>query len=321
MDGGNGSEQLAQEGVGRLQNAARAFLGDRASFELSLLRDRQVQIATFSAFEAQRQIRRRTGTTSNWFYVLFLAVTGLSPLIVAAFPSTVRVVVWDAFGIGSTLVLLLSTYGIYTLKMAGKISGEFWHIFTYFPPDAKPDVKVIGRHIELDAKPDRGEPAAALNVFLLISAMICCAIALYELNQLYLAKIGGLSSEYYNGYYVSFFLCVLALSFLFIWMDMAVAAYDESHSESFIGASSAAHATIPMFIGVAIVGLYLLGEYIHGMLRPSTLSPDPIQSLSVEVASGALTFQMIMSNVLFIFIKKNLIFRLLYNTLKTTKRD
>jgi hypothetical protein len=135
--------------------------------------------------------------------------------------------------------------------------------------------------------------------------------AIQELQ--YLKQIAGDKSTYAATYLIYFF-CIWFLSVLFIVMDGSVAVFNTSHSESYIAASSAAFVTIPMFLGVSLVGFYLGAEYISAKLSSANA---PIADLSVEFASGALTFQMMLSNVIFVIMKKNWVFRLFYTAVET----
>ena len=77
-------------------------------------------------------------------------------------------------------------------------------------------------------------------------------------------------------------------------MDYWVAVMDDSHNETFVAASSFVHSTLPMAIGVVAIGLYMICDYIS-LIQQGKNSSEALVQLPVEFASGALSFQMIMS--------------------------
>ncbi len=258
---------------------------------------REVQVATFAAFEAKRDLAAKPSWFATCFYSLFLIATAFSPIFVASFEPAERGVVWDAFSIGSTMLLLYSTYGYYTAKM---VKG--W-------------IKVIFSKVKEDS--DNGMETAA--AFVLLGAGSLFAYWAYlDLWVLHKMITVAHESSIFAEYYWDYFTWIFALSGLFVLMDWTVATFNESHSDTYIAASSTMYVTVPMATGIGLVWAYLWAEYCYASWwLPGS---DPWQSLSVEFASGALTFQMIISNVLFILIKKNMIFRFFYNSIHSTRR-
>src|ERR1043165_2464576 len=127
-DGNVGSELRVCEiaGLKELYEAADRLLGSLEAQAPENRRFREIQIATFAAYEAKRDLKARRNWVVTWFYILFLIVTAISPILVACVEPAARGVAWDAFGIGSTMVLLYSTYGLYTRKMVGGWIQAIW---------------------------------------------------------------------------------------------------------------------------------------------------------------------------------------------------
>jgi len=269
--------------------------------------NRSERRAAFAAYEAQRNLAVRHGWFANLFYLLFLAATAVSPFYVASYEPAARVVAWDKFAIGSTMLLLYSTYGIYTLKMLG---GWIAAIVPWRPAFLKKFQKA--------SKPQQGEGGNALErgaaVVLLGFGTWLAILAWSDLEIIYKMSIWGSETSMLSQYYWQYFMLIFWLSILFVIMDWTVAMFNESHSATYIAASSFAHVTVPMAIGI---GVYLWKEYDYA----SAHGADPWASMSVEFASGALAFQMIVSNVLFILIKKNAVVRSFYLTIHTTRRS
>jgi len=276
---------------------------------------RLIQIATFAAYEAKRELKVRHNPIMIWFYISFLVVTAYSSVYVATVNPAAKGIVWDAFGVGSTMVLLYLTYGLYTLRMFWKWLRGLGDVLSTPPNDPGPDDTLTPSQTEPGDAGDNTETFTA--VFFLIVGTILSYNAITTLYRLYDIAIGPDDPVAYARVYAGYFLWIFFLSLLFILMDLSVAAFNQSHAETYVGASSAAHATIPMAIGIGLVGAYLLAEYVYASLWLA--DPRPWKALSVEFASGALTFQMIISNVLFILIKNNVVFRLFYNTIGSTR--
>jgi hypothetical protein len=295
----------------RFDDAADALLDEILKTKPRPRKMRALAIATFAAFEARRSVEHSQGTPIDRFYKIFLIATMLSPVLVVIAPREAQSVVWDCVGIGSTMLLLYFTYGIYTLRIAGR-AAKF--ILGMVPDPAK--WEAVRTRTTSDSK-EGGELEAIVAVLLLLVGSIIALYAAYNLWSLYDIAVTKHDRMDYAETYVKYFASVFLLSMLFIVMDLSVAAFNESHAETYVAASSAAHTTIPMCIGIGLVGVYLLAEYGRAVF----LHVDqPLTQLSVDFASGALTFQMIISNVLFILIKKNLVFRFFYNSVETTTR-
>jgi len=271
--------------------------------------NRSERRAAFAAYEAQRNLAVRQGWFANLFYLLFLAATAVSPFYVASYEPAARVVAWDKFAIGSTMLLLYSTYGIYTLKMLG---GWIAAIVPWRPAFLK--------KFQRPSKRQQGEGGNALErgaaVVLLGIGTWLAILAWSDLEVISKYRFGNEASML-SQYYWHYFILIFWLSILFVIMDWTVAMFNESHSETYIAASSFAHVTIPMAIGIFLVGTYLWKEYDYALAHGA----DPWASMSVEFASGAFAFQMIVSNVLFILIKKNAVVRSFYLTIHTTRRS
>ena len=75
--------------------------------------------SAFAAFEAKRDIsdtRRR-----DLYYALFIFLSVVAALVIGfMIPSELKSVVWDVWGLASTILLLILTYGLY-------VGLLFWH--------------------------------------------------------------------------------------------------------------------------------------------------------------------------------------------------
>jgi hypothetical protein len=269
--------------------------------------------AAFAAYEAQRSFATRHGWFANLFYLLFLAATAGSPFYVASVEPAARVVAWDIFAIGSTMLLLYLTYGFYTVKT---VWGWILAVIPWRPSFLKKWGKAT--------KPAQGVAQGdGRNGFESSAAVILLGIGTWlafqvwsDLEIIYKMSILGNEASMLSQYYWDYFKLIFWLSLLFILMDWTVAIFNESHSETYIAASSFAHVTIPMALGILLVGIYLWKEFDYAKAHGA----DPWAAMSVEFASGALAFQMIVSNVLFILIKKNAVVHSFYLTIHTTRR-
>ncbi|MEA3051892.1 MAG: hypothetical protein QOG72_795 [Sphingomonadales bacterium] len=311
--------------------------------------DLPLAVATFAAHEATRNPEVYANPTIGKRYKAFLWVTGLSPLCVAALPKVLHSAAWDAVGLLSTMLLLYLTYGFYTWRMlklgfskAGRMGANPLKTRRIWD-----DLTVTGARAEGH---DQSEAIVALT--LLVAGTLCFAFATYnwfhlvgaalqlhrdatthlqELTQdaysitvarspvLEAQRVAQLVADHarYASTYCWYFGCVWMLALLFIGMDYSVAMFNASHSETYIAASSAWFVTIPMFMGVSLVAFYLLAEWSFAWMHGAN---SPIADLSVEFASGALTFQMMLSNIVFVVMKRNVVFRALYNSVETTWR-
>jgi hypothetical protein len=292
--------------------AVNALLAELNSWHPSKRKVTALAVATFASYEAKRNVNTDQGRFITGFYKVFLGLTLLSPIFVAAAAPGKRDVVWDAFGIGSTLLLLYITYGIYTFHQSMRAWNVVREMFGTLPFDwaqtSDPE----------EEQKTGGDTEAWFALGLLSLGSVLSVFAIWQLVHLYQMSAPGHDASLYAQTYLCYFGAVFTLSITFVFMDIAVAAFNESHSDTYIAASSAAHATIPMCFGIGLVGIYLGAELTAAWWSGAE---HPWESLSVEFASGALTFQMIISNVLFILIKKNYVFRFFYNSIHSTRRD
>jgi len=309
-----------KHGANELHRAATDLLGSlRDSVARQRYTDLALRRAAFAAFEADRDDLRPTGhRVDAIFYVLFLSATALSPLfVVLLFEKTDRDIAWDFFGIASTVFLLIYTYGFYTLEMLYRLfSGivdllkrVIWLGADPTVPDEEPEPETSGASF-----------FAVCNIVLLFAGLLVAFLAYEAVIQMFAlsaAKTFDLAA--YNGTYIGFFKWVMALSLLFVIMDLHVARNERSHAETFVASSSAAYATIPMFIGIVIMAVYLSSEYVQAHYFSHLDHPAAMRALSVEFVSGALSFQMIMSNVLFVLMKLNWLLRVAYMTIDTSE--
>lgn len=311
-------------------------------------KDLQLAVATFAAYEAKRDLKPNSNASIGRLYWLFLAVTAASPFLVALTPSELHSVVWDAVGLSSTMLLLYLTYGVYTVKALGQASFEVGGLVSD-PLNWRSSQREHLTASEALEGHDRREAIFAL--FLLMLGTVFFGLAVYNLWNLgvaahelhahataHLEELSRVSNgvdgknltnesqrvaqlisfkAIYTSTYCWYFICIWLLSILFIIMDGSVAIFNASHSESYIAASSAAFVTVPMSAGISLVGLYLSAEYISGLWGGEAV---PVAGLSVEFASGALTFQMMLSNIIFVVMKKNWVFRAFYNAVETSSR-
>lgn len=312
-------------------------------------RRRPLAIATFAAYEATRQPKYGGSRLVLNLYRLFLTFTFLSPLAVILASKAIRPVFWDAVGLGSTMFLLYLTYGVYTWKLLGRAATAFKAMFS----DTANTFESISSTLTGTGDSADGDTLEAMFApVLLILGTLCAiwaAVNLVSLGEIALTAHGHASAHLdelsrliststnsgdavaelkkvaqsvddravYAASYCRYFTAIWFLSILFIIMDMSVATFNGSHSESYIAASSAAFVTFPMFFGISMVGAYLFFEFVSAWWAGAR---QPLAALSVEFASGALTFQMMLSNVIFVIMKKNWVFRLFYSAVATSQR-
>jgi hypothetical protein len=327
--------------------AADKLLAARQEMNPRPRKDRSLAIATFAAYEAKRDLAPRDNFLIRWLYRLFLIATLASPLFVALTPTEQHSVVWDGVGLFSTMLLLYLTYGVYTFRMVRRASFAVGELMS----DPAKWTASLGDSLSgTDGSEggDRLEAMVAVILLIVGSYLFWCAVMdllqlgeaahqmhahasahleeLVRVPQHIDANSGAVNemkqvvllSEYratYASIYCWYFVNIWLLSGLFIMMDGSVAAFNASHSESYIAASSAAFVTFPMFVGISLVGVYLSAEYLLAWYDGS---PAPVTTLSVEFASGALTFQMMLSNIIFVIMNKNWVFRLFYNAVQSS---
>lgn len=312
-----------REGADILNSAASDMLRriQRVSARRKYRRsDFELRRAAFAAFEAHRDDpRSHKKLPDAIFYTLFLASTFLSPAFVVFLPDAERTIAWETFGVASTVLLLLYTYGSYTVEMAyDMFSGVIAVIVALFWVGVDPTE--VTESEDSGNAPQKYAHFAVTNLALLTVGLLVSYWAWTNIHQLYEFTIkGAVDTAAYNGAYIWFFVWIFILSGLLIIMDLHVAVTERSHSETFVASSSATYATIPMFIGILIMGFYLGMEYLHARFFAGNSPSEAMKQLPVDFVSGALSFQMIMSNVLFILIKLNLLLRLAYLTIDTSK--
>jgi len=276
----------------------------------------------FAAFEACRQDPHKSISRRDLiFYRAFLGCTLLSPLIVLCFfPFKAWSVGWDFVGIASTIILIGYTYGVYTIRMSANFIKEVSSvIISIMAPDVKQPFPPVPSE---DETSDMSGAVAFANLLLLAIGTALSLVALtftFDLNEMIRNNAPDIASC--NVVYLKFFLCIFFLSFIFIIMDVCVARYEKSHSESFIASSSIVHATVPMFIGICIMAFYLFSDFFYARYVLGLDAETVLRKLPVDFVSGALSFQMIISNTLFIFIKMNMVFRAVYTTIDSTSSD
>lgn len=250
--------------------------------------------SAFAAFEATR-----SNITARMYDLLYASFVLLSvvaaPIIGFAVPRELRSLAWDFWGLVSTSLLLALTYGIYVLL-------RLWHeAKTSFPPRPVPR--------------DHENTTFWHMVF-----TICGGWLIWHAGNKLIYIFHALAADAVtrNKSYADYVGFVSALAVLFVIMDVWVAVTDDSHNETFIAASSFVHSTLPMAIGVLVIGIYVACDYFS-LRHQGKNSSEAFAQLPVEFASGALSFQMIMSNTLFAFIKRNLFLRFVYYATGSTK--
>ena len=147
--------------------------------------DDDVRKALFASFEATRGPLINQSKI-NGLYVLFLIVTAAFPFAVLAFDDRARTVAWDAFSIISTVILLLITYGVYTVKMVARLFAgvlrQFLRIFFF----VRECPKVIERFVdEGDEDEKKGAGTAFFNLALLSVGLVTSAFASWQVLRLY----------------------------------------------------------------------------------------------------------------------------------------
>jgi hypothetical protein len=266
--------------------------------DVKLCASPDVRRSAFAAFEATRN--NITARMYDLSYVSFVLLSVVAALIISfAVPRELRSLAWDAWGLGSTLLLLVLTYGIYVLL-------RFCH--------------EVQRAIRPGQVPVKDQDTTVGHVILFALGMVATWNAVSRLNYIFHEKMlqDAANAVTCNKSYAWFVFCVGCLALLFVVMDFWVAVNDDSHNETFIAASSFIHSTLPMAIGILVIGLYMVCDYIS-LLHQGKNSSEAFAQLPVEFVSGALSFQMIMSNTLFAFIKRNLFLRFAYFATGSTK--
>ena len=186
---------------------------------------------------------------------------------------------WDLFGIFSTFLLVFMVF--------------FWEIFSAASKE------IFGLDNESESL-DRG--LGATRLILMISLAIFCSFAVYNIRSAHLIEISVMQDfqdlHYYHGWHV---VSVFCISIVFILMDASVANTSQGHRASFAAVSSLTHSSAPMCIGVFIIGVwYMLGHFFGNVGEDQKFH---------QFVTGALTFQIITSNILFITINENMVFR------------
>ena len=253
-----------------------------------------------SAFAAQEAVRSESQKrVHDVAYFAFVLLSVLAALIIGfAVPQEFKSLVWDTWGLVSTLLLLAFTYGIY--------------VFLIFCQEVK-------RAMRPGQVPIESQKATAGHTVFTILGGIFAWNAGGTLHSILIVKqLQVVDAISCNRFYMWFIFWVCCLAILFVVMDYWVAVMDDSHNETFIAASSFVHSTIPMAIGVMGIGLYMLCDYFS-FIHQGKNGAQALVQLPVEFASGALSFQMIMSNTLFAFIKRNVFLRFAYFATGSTK--
>lgn len=330
-----------------LLEAARSLRTAVAKLRERPKRGNPINVTTFAAYEACREDVKRDGWIVNALYLLLIVVTLTSAVWVARTPVAVQPIWWDAVGLGSTMFLLYLTYGVYTARLSYRIIYLLLDMLSPWASRYLPEPRPSGD--DRDGN-DALEPMMALALLIAGSVVAYYAVwNLIELGQIAqsvherssahlddlmriyngiaarsdvgeeLKRVAQSTHEraHYNWVYAAYFWKIGALAFLFVLMDLSVARFNSSHADSYIAASSAVFVTIPMAIGISLIGAYLFVEYHFAQ---GAGVAEPYSRLSVEFASGAFTFQMILSNTIFVAMKKNWVFGLLYSSVTTTTR-
>lgn len=285
----------------------------RSSFE--------IRKCAFSALEARR-INPVLSAVDKWFFRVFLLCTLFSPFFVMCFsPKGDRGIGWDFFGIVSTVALLAWTYGVYAFRMTLMFLSDIFGIILrilFVGMEIPFDISRYGKSNDASG----GGNVAFGNLLLLILGAVFSFQALSSLMDVHLSfEIAPADLVGHHRKYLIYFLWVFCLSVLFVAMDAYVAVSECSHSETFVAASSLVHSTLPLFLGILIVSVYLAAQYFEMVWVDNAGMEFFLKSVPVEFVSGALTFQMIVSNVLFIFTKRNLVLRALYASVESTIND
>jgi hypothetical protein len=310
--------------VSRLDKAAGAVL---ASFARTPKHSRhgisfEARRAVFAAFEARRKtLWKGAGVSDVVFYCFYFVMTIASPLLVIEFAtSDQRPIAWDFVGMLSTVVLLLWTYGRYTLKMVVGLFAEVVRVLFRLCMIGT-DIRKPWPRMELDESPAAAR-FAFVNLFWLVLGITVAYFAVADIAHLWnLGRTTVAEVAAFNNIYVGFFTQVFLMSIIFFIMDTYVAGYDKSHAESFMAATSAVCTTLPMLVGLLIMGLYLFAEFFEARYIEQLGSEASWGKLSVDFVSGALSFQMIVSNVVFILIKLNRLVWAFYITVDTSGED
>jgi hypothetical protein len=265
------------------------------SQDVNLRRNRSARRCAFAAYEAIRD--DSTARVHDLLYTLFILLSVVAALVIGfTVPRELKSLVWDTWGLASTLLLLILTYGTYVFL-------TFWH--------------EVQSAIKPGRVPEKDQNTTAGHVLLCLAGALFTWNAGQHLFYILLAKrlqdVVACNKSY--AWFI-FWVCCLAL--LFVAMDYWVAVKDDSHNETFIAASSFVHSTIPMAIGVVAIGLYMFCDY-RSLIHQGKNSSEALVQLPVEFASGAMSFQMIMSNTLFAFIKRNAFLRFAYFATGFTK--
>jgi hypothetical protein len=219
----------------------------------------------------------------------------IAPIIAKMVAPPIRSVVWDVWGLGSTTVLLSVTYGVYVAKMGWDSLMSSWLPSLFEVTTRRPAA--------IREPKGNGRLATGIHVIFFMSGVLLIARAGSLLYKLWLyGGSQGINQGSYNEAYGWYIWYIFLLSILFVAMDFWVAIWDSSHSESFMASSSCVYSTFPMFLGICLIGLYVLAA----------------KEVPIEFISGALTFQMIMSNTLFVLIKIDLFRGMAYSATRTT---
>ena len=266
--------------------------------DIDLHSDQLAKRAAFAAFEATRV--HSSSIPNDLGYAAFILLSILAALVIGfSVPRELRSLVWDTWGLASTLLLLILTYGLYVLI---RCSHE------------------LQSAVRPGRVPEKEQNTTAGHVVLCFAGGLFTWNAADRLHRIFVARRQEhLDLVICNQSYAWFIFWVSCLALLFVAMDYWVAVKDDSHTETFIAASSFVHSTLPMAIGVLAIAIYLGCDYVS-LVHQGKSSRDAVALLPVEFGSGALSFQMIMSNTLFAFIKRNVFLRFAYFATGSTKK-
>ena len=239
---------------------------------------------TIAAYDASRQIEKigsHQGGVARYGSLFVFACTMVAPFVIFcnADPKN-NSYYWDLFGIYSTFVLVFVTF--------------FWEVCYA----VLIEIGLVNEGAEKSLNIRIGAPRGFLMLFL----AIFCYFALSNIFNAHLIEVSEMQDlrklHYFHGWHV---VSVFCISIVFILMDASVANTSQDHRSSFAAVSSLTHSSAPMFVGVLIIGIwYMLGHFYR---------IDGGDPKIHEFVTGALTFQIVTSNILFIAINGDWVFR------------
>jgi hypothetical protein len=260
--------------------------------------------AKFAVLEANRTIEPSNKRLEIWFYRLFLIGNFLFPALIVLWSPRAWSFCWDLFGLISTTILVIVTYGSYAF--------EAFHLLLFGGPDEEDLIlEITQRQYSQHNALIIGNTAFCFLGFVLTAFAVACLVFYWKFGVW-----GDNESAYrwFFGYQSS----ILLIAILFVAIDRTAAKYELSHRETCRAVSSMVFASWPVLLGILILWIHSASIVAWGAINGNGWH---FIAIPVQFISGALSFQMIVSNILFIQIKRDQAAYQMYKYVSSTAMD